>query len=235
MTITYLNHSGFFVELDTVCLLFDYWQGRLPEPVPGKKLLAFASHSHHDHYNPEIFSYAAKWGNAKVILGNDIRLSAKRKAELGVADGEFLRLGPDRTETVLGAEIRTLRSTDSGVAFLVKADGRTIYHAGDLNLWVWDGESDADNAAMTEAFETEIAKLKGVKIDLAFLTLDARQGADAARGFDHCMRTLDIQKAVPMHSFGNYSAHTDFLVAPASLPYREKILLMTQAGQQAAL
>ena len=55
MTITYLNHSGFFVELDRVCLLFDYWRGRLPEPVAGKTLLAFASHSHHDHYNEEIF------------------------------------------------------------------------------------------------------------------------------------------------------------------------------------
>ena len=32
MTITYINHSGFFVELDTVCLLFDYWQGALPAP-----------------------------------------------------------------------------------------------------------------------------------------------------------------------------------------------------------
>lgn len=231
MTITYLNHSGFFAELDTVCLLFDYWQGRLPEPVPGKALLAFANHSHHDHYNEEIFAYAARWERAKVILGSDIRLSAKRKETLGISDQSFLRLGPDRDETVLGANIRTLRSTDSGVAFLVTADGRTVYHAGDLNWWVWAGAPEADNAAMTETFLSEIRKLDGVSIDLAFLTLDARQEADAYKGFDHCMRSLSIKKAVPMHSFGNYSAHTDLMAAPYSLPYRDKVLLMTEPGQ----
>ena len=231
MTITYLNHSGFFVELDRVCLLFDYWRGRLPEPVAGKTLLAFASHSHHDHYNEEIFAYAARWEKATVILGNDIRLSAKRKEALAIADGDFLRLGPDRTETVDGVEIRTLRSTDSGVAFLVTADGRTVYHAGDLNLWVWAGEPEADNAAMAEAFYREMDKLKGVTIDLAFLTLDARQEADAVGGFDYCLRNLDIKKAVPMHSFGKYDIYNDFLSDPISLPYREKILLMTEPGR----
>jgi len=232
MTITYLNHSGFFAELDTVCLLFDYWQGALPAPVPGKSLLAFASHAHRDHYNPEIFAYANRWERAIVVLGSDIHLSAKRKAALGVADDAFVRLSAGRTVSLLGVQIKTLRSTDAGVAFLVEADGKTVYHAGDLNWWVWEGEPEADNAAMTEAFLREIKTLQGIRIDLAFLTLDARQEADAFRGFDHCMRTLDIQKAVPMHSFGDYSAHHAILAAPVSAPYREKILLMTEPGMQ---
>jgi len=232
MTITYLNHSGFFVELDTVCLLFDYWRGHLPEPTPGKTLLAFASHGHHDHYNEEIFAYAARWEQARVILGNDIRLSAKRKEALGITNDDFLRLGPDRDETVLDVRVRTLRSTDSGVAFLVTADGKTVYHAGDLNQWVWAGEPEDENAAMTAAFVKEIDKLRDISIDLAFLTLDARQKDDAYRGFDHCMRTLDIKKAVPMHSFGNYEIYNDFLSDPISLSYREKILLMTEPGMR---
>ena len=49
MTITYINHSGFFVELDTVCLLFDWWKGELPE-LPDKPLLVFVSHRHADHF-----------------------------------------------------------------------------------------------------------------------------------------------------------------------------------------
>ena len=36
--------------------------------------------------------------------------------------------------------IRTLKSTDEGVAFLVEAEGKSIYHAGDLNWWYWEGE-----------------------------------------------------------------------------------------------
>lgn len=232
MTVTYINHSGFFVELDTVCLLFDYWQGRLPEPIPGKTLLAFASHYHPDHYNDEIFAYAARWERSTVILGSDIRLSARRKERLGITDDDFHRLDPDLDTEILGVRIRTYRSTDAGVAFLVTADGRTVYHAGDLNWWVWAGEPEADNAAMTEAFLTEIQKLEGIAIDLAFLTLDARQEDDKFKGIDHCMRTLDIRAAVPMHSFGKYEAHTAFLVDPISLPYREKLTLMTEPGAQ---
>lgn len=33
---------------------------------------------------------------------------------------------------VAGIEIETLRSNDMGVAFLVKVEGKTIYHAGIL-------------------------------------------------------------------------------------------------------
>ena len=232
MTITYINHSGFFVELDTVCLLFDYWQGPLPEPVPGKALLAFASHRHMDHYNPEIFAYAARWQQAKVILGNDIRLSAKRKEALGITDDAFLRMAPARDETVLGVRVRTLRSTDAGVAFLVEADGRTVYHAGDLNWWIWEAEPEDAQTVMTEAFFAEIDKLRGIPIDVAFLTLDARQQSYAAKGFDHCLRNLDIKKAVPMHSFGKFETQIDFAVSPTAQSYREKILLLTEPGQR---
>lgn len=232
MTVTYINHSGFFVELDTVCLLFDYWQGALPEPIPGKKLLVFVSHGHHDHYDPDIYPYAARWGSRMILLGNDIRLSAKRREALGITEEDYLRLGPDRDETVLGVRVQTLRSTDAGVAFLVRADGKTVYHAGDLNWWVWEGEPEADNDAMTEAFLAEMEKLRGVEIDLAFLTLDARQGADACKGIDYCMRCLDIKKAVPMHSFNQYDAHNNFLCSSVSLPYRDRILLMTKSGRR---
>ena len=235
MIVTYLDHSGVFIELEHTCLLFDYWQGPLPEPIPGKGLLAFASHSHHDHFTREIFSYGSRWAHADYILGNDIRLSAKRKEALHITDDAFLRLGPDRDERVLGARIRTLRSTDSGVAFLVEADGKTIYHAGDLNLWVWDGEPEEENAAMAEAFRSEMDKLRNIPMDLAFLTLDARLEVRMGDGFDYCMRQLDIKKAVPMHSFGNYDAQTAFLVSPTSLPYREKILLLTETVRQAEI
>ena len=83
------------------------------------------------------------------------------------------------------------------------------------------------------------AKLLQVFLDfakansLAFLTLDARQEARMGDGFDYCMQHLDIKKAVPMHSFGNYDAQTEFLVSPTSLPYREKILLLTETIRQA--
>ena len=231
MKVTFLGHSGFLVELERVCLLFDYWQGTLPEPVRGKGLVAFASHTHHDHFNPAIFAYGARWDRADYVLGNDIHVSAKRKAELGVREETFHRLGPDRAAEYQGVHIRTLRSTDAGVAFLVEAEGKRVYHAGDLNWWYWDEETKEDNDAMTAAFRKEVAKLKDIPIDLAFLTLDGRQAQYAYLGFDYYMTHCAIEKAVPMHSFGDYGPHKAILEDPISEPYREKILLMTEPGE----
>ncbi|MFQ9345343.1 MAG: MBL fold metallo-hydrolase [Coprococcus sp.] len=54
MRVTYIGHSGFSVELESHILLFDYYEGTMPEFDPAKKLLVFASHSHPDHFNREI-------------------------------------------------------------------------------------------------------------------------------------------------------------------------------------
>ena len=231
MKVTFLGHSGFFVELERVCLLFDYWQGSLPEPVQGKGLVAFASHSHHDHFNQEIFPYGARWERADYVLGNDIHLTAKRRAALGIADEVFHRMAADRESEYQGVHVRTLRSTDAGAAFLVEAEGKRIYHAGDLNWWFWDGETHADNDAMTAAFRKEVAKLRDIPIHLAFLTLDGRQERHAYLGFDYYMTHCEIRKAVPMHSFGDYGPHRAILQDPVSEPYRKKILLMTEPGE----
>lgn len=55
MKITYIGHSGFFVEMEDACFLFDYYKGTIPETDGNKKMYVFVSHRHHDHYNEEIF------------------------------------------------------------------------------------------------------------------------------------------------------------------------------------
>ena len=39
MQVTFLGHSGFLVESDAVCLLFDWSEGALP-PLPEKPLFS---------------------------------------------------------------------------------------------------------------------------------------------------------------------------------------------------
>lgn len=58
MKITYIAHSGFLAELEHTILLFDYYQGELPELPDEKMLYVFASHRHPDHFNPEVFRLA---------------------------------------------------------------------------------------------------------------------------------------------------------------------------------
>ena len=58
MKVTFIYHSSYFVELDHCCLLFDYYQGDIPQV--GKPLYVFASHSHPDHFSPAIFQLAGE-------------------------------------------------------------------------------------------------------------------------------------------------------------------------------
>ena len=56
MKVTYIGHSGFLVETSGCSLLFDYYQGQIPRLRQDTPLFVFVSHSHSDHFNPEIFS-----------------------------------------------------------------------------------------------------------------------------------------------------------------------------------
>jgi len=78
LTVTFLCHSAFLVELNDCYLLFD-WTGEtpLPDMDRSKPLYVFASHHHSDHYTPKIFSLGMV--NVTYILASCIRLSAKRK------------------------------------------------------------------------------------------------------------------------------------------------------------
>lgn len=51
-----------------------------------------------------------------------------------------------------GVTVEALPSTDEGVAFLVTAEGRTVFHAGDLNWWHWEGEDPVWNRNMEADF-----------------------------------------------------------------------------------
>ena len=58
MKITYIHHSAFLAETSHACLLFDYFEGTLPEIPAEKPLYVFASHRHPDHFSKVIFDLA---------------------------------------------------------------------------------------------------------------------------------------------------------------------------------
>lgn len=215
MRIEYLGHSGFLVETEGHRLLFDYYTGPLPEPAD-KPLCVFVSHGHHDHFNPAVFSLQA----AAYILSDDIALQRQ----------DVIFMAPDTEREVAGLHIRTLRSTDLGVAYLVTADGHTLYHAGDLHLWLW-GEEDtpAEAEAMTAAYRAEMEKLRGIPIEAAFLPLDGRQSREQYRlGLDYAARTLDIEHIFPMHLWDRYE-----IIAPLrDMEYGSKIADIRTAPQE---
>lgn len=74
MNVTYIFHSGFLIETDECYYIFDYWKGALPAMDTSKPVFVFASHSHADHYNPEIFALLSSLGMRQIIavLARDI-------------------------------------------------------------------------------------------------------------------------------------------------------------------
>lgn len=230
MKITFLYHSSFLVELSRCTLLFDWYGGPVPEHDPAKPLYVFASHHHGDHYAPDIY---AKLGmdNVWYILASCIHLSAKRKAVMGIDDSHVFRLSAEKTLTLGELTITTYRSTDAGVAFLVEGEGKTLFHAGDLHWWHWAEEDEAWNQAMERDFKKECAKLQGKKADVGFFVLDPRQEGDFWWGFDWWMRTMDVQHALPMHSWEDFSLARALKALPVSAPYRDRIVEIRETGQ----
>lgn len=183
MHVTFLDHSGFLVELPGLTLLFDWWKGDLP-PLPAGPLLVFASHRHPDHFDPRIFALDDGQRDVRFLLGKGIRLTDRNREKWGLsekaaADCRVLS-GGESAFPLPGVTVEALPSTDEGVAFLVTAEGRTVFHAGDLNWWHWEGEDPGWNRNMEVDFRRYAEPLRGRKIDLAMLPLDPRLGRTAS-------------------------------------------------------
>ena len=221
MRITYLGHSGFLAEVGDAYFLFDYYKGAMPRMDTSKKMFVFVSHAHYDHYNRNIFDFRQDFSEIYYILSSDI--TAETEEACSIKPNEELEIG--------GCRVRTLRSNDEGVAFLVHYHGRTLYHAGDLNWWHWEGEPEAYNTGMRRSYQAEINKLQGEKIDAAFVPVDPRLGEQYCWGIDCFMKRTDTKRVFPMHFWGNYDVFDRLMLEQCTQEYRERIMKIEQEGQ----
>lgn len=201
MIVTYICHSGFLVETPTIYYLFDYYKGPIPKLLPNKPVIVLASHSHADHYNANIFKKLIASGASTIyaVLSHDILIIPENI--------EYIIVEPNQTYTLWqGQVLNTFQSTDLGVAFFLESQEGNIYHGGDLNDWVWAGESDAYNQEMTKNYRNEIEKLSDITnqttVDIAMVPLDPRQEKDYARGMLYFLDKIHPKKVYPMHYWG---------------------------------
>lgn len=208
MKVTYIYHSGFLVETAVCYYLFDYFRGDIPKLDKEKPIFVFASHRHPDHYNPDVFVMLAEMGMRNIIgvLAKDI--PEKKRPVMHENNGnsieknhmEIMVVTFHQTyELPYDTVLETLQSTDRGVAFIVKCPEGNIYHAGDLNDWVWDGETEQYNRQMTGSFRHEINILAETSIDIAFHPLDPRLGDNYDKGLLYLLKKVKTGRVYPMH------------------------------------
>lgn len=185
--ITYLYHSGFVVETQNHFMVFDYYlddvdAGKkrgidagvisLSDLPKNKKITVFVSHNHGDHFNPVIFKWKKDRGNIDYVISSDVKTRAKA-----------VRMSPYEHVDVSGLSVDTYGSTDAGVSFAVIADGISIFHAGDFNLWHWIEESTPEEVKFAKrAFLREMENLKDLHFDVAFFPRRPAHGPRIRRG-----------------------------------------------------
>lgn len=223
MKVTYLYHSGFMVEEENTVLIFDYFKGELPEFDENKQVYVFASHRHYDHFKKKIYDWKEKYPNITYILSDDI--PSKKYMDHTVF------IGPNSEREIGSIKVRTLKSTDEGVAFLVYAQGKTLYHAGDLNWWHWEEEGNVYNEMMKRNYQYEISKIEGEHIDAAFVPVDPRLGDQFYYGLDWFMRHTDTEHVFPMHFWGKCFICGEIKNHPEATQYRDKIEEITGENQ----
>lgn len=218
MKVLFIHHSSFYVELEKTALLFDYFDGsringytfsgKIPPLPADKEVYCFASHKHQDHFDMDILKLAKIHPKVHYVLSKDCKMSRNFLLKHGFGEAvmrQITYVAPEKEYKVGDLKVRTLRSTDAGVAFDVSAEGIQIYHAGDLNWWHWEGAGDLVNGKMQKDFKREMRRLSDAHFRFAFVPLDPRMGRDAFKGFDYFMKNVSADHVFPMHMWQDYS------------------------------
>lgn len=236
--IHYLFHDGFIVETESHILIFDYFNdksdsgrrslidGVISEEVfkTEKSICVFVSHNHGDHFNPLIFNWKEYNSKIQYILSSDVEIKDNYPQYKIISEGDSIEFDH--------IYIKAYGSTDVGISFYIKVDGISIFHAGDLNLWHWNDESDEYNSQMTDAFNAHIEKLKHEKIDMAFFPVDPRLEEHYFLGGKYFIENLSPKLFIPMHFGDNTKITSDFAEKLKGINSTTKIITIGKRGQE---
>lgn len=214
LQLTYIFHSCFTLETDNCILIFDYWLD--PCNVMNrfiatkKRVYAFASHFHEDHFTRDIFKWREDGINVIYILSKDIlkhRRANKEDADVWLAKG-----GTWEDENI---KVTATGSNDSGVSWIVQVGGKLIFHAGDLCNWYARFLSDekVPDKIISEEFKEInpiaeekrfIGELKDVKkitnrFDIVMFPVDGRIGNGYTLGARQFIERFNVKLFIPMH------------------------------------
>ena len=238
MELTYIYHSGFALSGDGFTVIMDYYRDSedgqaqadlnrlmdgtfsnqetgMPEGTvhsellrrPGK-LYVLASHFHPDHFNKEVLTFREKHPDIVYIFSQDILHEEK----LLSTDAVWLKKGDCYADDVL--RVHAFGSTDVGISFLVEAEGKKIFHAGDLNNWHWMDESSEAEWKGYERdylFELDCICSYTRNMDVVMFPVDPRLGTEYMCGARQFVEQIKTSIFVPMHFDEAYDKAATFL------------------------
>jgi L-ascorbate metabolism protein UlaG (beta-lactamase superfamily) len=203
-TIWHLVQSGNAIKIGGKLLIFDYPEaadkrpagagldgGYIdPDQIRDEQVLVFASHSHGDHFHPDIFGWKETVSDIRYVVAYDV--TAPPRGVRVVRPNQILDIG--------GCRVKTYTSTDSGVAYSVHTGGRHVYFAGDNAFWNWDGDLTDDIYIRLTLSEIDVSR----PIDIAFQVCDPRLEGIGSGGIYIFARHFSPKLLVPIHAFGDY-------------------------------
>lgn len=207
LQITYLHHSGFAAQTDDALYFFDVTTKIPQELLEVRKPVFFiVSHGHHDHYDPEIFSYRDTFREVHYIVSDDIRLFPNRDLLMTRPGERFVLRGADEAQIVA----RTFGSTDLGISILISESDCRLFFSGDLNWWAWDTKKRPHLVPEVEErdYKREIEKLSRTlsePLTCAFVPVDPRLDDGTLKAAEYFIDTLHPQYLIPMHFWDDFS------------------------------
>lgn len=200
----HLHHNCFALDMGAVVYLFDVPDSRhfpkactpkLMATIANRRVIVFISHSHADHFNPDIVSLLNGAAHTRYVVSDDV-------VDLypDAVPEDTLVVEPDETYDWEGLRIETLMSNDLGVAFLIDGYGLRVYFGGDLANWNWDTLGDRGKRSTEAFFQKAIDRVRKWKPHVAFSNVDDRLPGLA--GGVEFVQQVRPELFVPMHTFG---------------------------------
>ena len=179
MKLKWLGHASWKLKAGGMTIYIDPYQGEYDEEAD----LILASHSHADHCDPSKVNMVKGEGTV-VVAPADCAEKIGSPVE-SLKPGETASYGEVEVEAVEAYNVKRFRSPGIpfhpkglGVGYLIRADGKTIYHVGD------------------SGFIPEMKDLKGIDLLLipsgGIYTMDNEDAAEATVA-------IHPKKVIPVH------------------------------------
>lgn len=220
-SLTYIYHDCFMLETTEAVIIFDYWKDPLSagknkdfppllDEIPEEKnIYILVSHHHKDHFSRRIFLWKQRFPNIEYIISGDTGKAVKYMLkEDSTYHGykppldsiHILQPGQTFHDNIIHVE--AFPSTDIGNSFAVETDGIRIFHAGDLNAWLWLDESSSEEVEEARNSYKEIIaeiNLRYPAFDLVLFPVDSRLGREYWWGAKYFVENILTDLFVPMH------------------------------------